>query len=83
MPGPTRTEGVVDFVAKLAKEGNKTVSQVEQEFFKTSRPSSLIRRFADPDEVAAMAVYLCSERASATTGGAIRVDGGTVNSIVP
>jgi NAD(P)-dependent dehydrogenase (short-subunit alcohol dehydrogenase family) len=83
LPGPTRTEGVVDFLDKLAKDGNKTVSQVEQEFFKTARPSSLIQRFADPEEVAAMAVYLCSERASATTGAAIRVDGGTVNSIVP
>jgi NAD(P)-dependent dehydrogenase (short-subunit alcohol dehydrogenase family) len=83
LPGPTRTEGVVDFLGKLAKDGNKTVAAVEQEFFKTGRPSSLIQRFADPDEVAAMAVYLCSDRASATTGAAIRVDGGTVSSIVP
>ncbi|HEX2112771.1 MAG TPA: SDR family oxidoreductase [Alphaproteobacteria bacterium] len=83
LPGPTRTEGVVDFLGKLAKEGNKTIAAVEQEFFKTTRPSSLIQRFADPAEVAAMAVYLCSDRASATTGAAIRVDGGTVSSIVP
>lgn len=83
LPGPTRTEGVVDFLGKLARDGNKTVAEVEQEFFKTARPSSLIQRFADPAEVAAMAVYLCSERASATTGAAIRVDGGTVSSIVP
>lgn len=83
LPGPTRTEGVVDFIAKLAKESGKTVAAVEEEFFKTARPTSLLRRFADPDEVAAMAVYLCSERASATTGAAIRVDGGVVSSIVP
>jgi NAD(P)-dependent dehydrogenase (short-subunit alcohol dehydrogenase family) len=83
LPGPTRTEGVVDFLGKLAKDGSKTTAQVEQEFFKTARPSSLIQRFADPTEVAAMAVYLCSDRASATTGAAIRVDGGTVSSIVP
>lgn len=51
--------------------------------FKTARPTSLLRRFADPDEVAAMAVYLCGERASATTGAAIRVDGGVVSSVVP
>ena len=83
LPGPTRTEGVVDFLGKLAKDGNKTIAEVEREFFKTARPSSLIQRFADPAEVAAMAVYLCSERASATTGAAIRVDGGTVSSIIP
>jgi NAD(P)-dependent dehydrogenase (short-subunit alcohol dehydrogenase family) len=83
LPGPTRTEGVVEFLGKLAKESGKTIAAVEQEFFKTARPSSLIQRFADPTEVAAMAVYLCSERASATTGAAIRADGGTVSSIVP
>jgi NAD(P)-dependent dehydrogenase (short-subunit alcohol dehydrogenase family) len=83
LPGPTRTEGVVDFLDKLAKDGNKTSAEVERDFFKTARPSSLIQRFADPAEVAAMAVYLCSDRASATTGAAIRVDGGTVSSIVP
>jgi NAD(P)-dependent dehydrogenase (short-subunit alcohol dehydrogenase family) len=83
LPGPTRTEGVVEFLGKLATDGGKTVAAVEQEFFRTARPSSLIQRFADPDEVAAMAVYLCSDRASATTGAAIRVDGGTVSSIVP
>jgi NAD(P)-dependent dehydrogenase (short-subunit alcohol dehydrogenase family) len=83
LPGPTRTEGVVDFLGKLAADGGKTVAEVEREFFKTARPSSLLQRFADPDEVAAMAAYLCSERASATTGAAIRVDGGTIAAIVP
>jgi NAD(P)-dependent dehydrogenase (short-subunit alcohol dehydrogenase family) len=83
LPGPTRTEGVVDFLGKLATDGGKSVAAVEQEFFKTARPSSLLQRFADPAEVAAMAVYLCSERASATTGAAIRVDGGTISAIVP
>lgn len=83
LPGPTRTEGVVEFLGRLAKEEGKTMEQMEQDFFKTARPSSLIRRFAEPDEVAAMAVFLCSDRASATTGAAVRVDGGVVNSIVP
>jgi NAD(P)-dependent dehydrogenase (short-subunit alcohol dehydrogenase family) len=83
LPGPTRTEGVVDFIARLAKENDKTVPAMEEDFFKTARPSSLIRRFADPSEVASMAVYLCSDRASATTGAAVRVDGGLISSIVP
>jgi NAD(P)-dependent dehydrogenase (short-subunit alcohol dehydrogenase family) len=83
LPGPTRTEGVVEFVGKLAKESGKTTEEMERDFVKTERPSSLIRRFADPDEVAAMAVFLCSERASATTGAAVRADGGVVSSIMP
>ena len=83
LPGPTRTEGVTDFVGKLATEGGKTTAEMESDFFKTARPSSLLRRFAEPDEVAAMAVYLCSARASATTGAAVRVDGGVISAIVP
>jgi NAD(P)-dependent dehydrogenase (short-subunit alcohol dehydrogenase family) len=83
LPGPTRTEGVTDFVGKLATEGGKSMDEMEGDFFKTARPSSLLRRFAEPDEVAAMAVYLCSARASATTGAAVRVDGGVISAIVP
>jgi NAD(P)-dependent dehydrogenase (short-subunit alcohol dehydrogenase family) len=83
LPGPTRTEGVTDFVGRLAAEGGKSVAEMETDFFKTARPSSLLRRFAEPDEVAAMAVYLCSARASATTGAAVRVDGGVISAIVP
>lgn len=49
--------------------------------FATARPSSVIRRFATPDEVAAMIAYVCSARASATTGAALRVDGGVVRAI--
>jgi NAD(P)-dependent dehydrogenase (short-subunit alcohol dehydrogenase family) len=52
-----------------------------QQFFATARPSSVIRRFATPDEVAAMIAYVCSARASATTGAALRVDGGVVRAI--
>jgi len=55
---------------------------VEAEFFRTARPSSLLKRFATPEEVAAMVVYVCSPRASATNGAALRVDGGVVRSIV-
>jgi NAD(P)-dependent dehydrogenase (short-subunit alcohol dehydrogenase family) len=81
LPGPTRTEGVEGFLEGLAKQGGKTVAEVEAEFFRTARPTSLIQRFADPEEVANLAVYLASPRASATTGAAMRVDGGVVNFI--
>jgi NAD(P)-dependent dehydrogenase (short-subunit alcohol dehydrogenase family) len=55
---------------------------MEREFFNTARPSSLLQRFATPEEVAAMIVYVCSGAASATNGAALRVDGGVVRSIV-
>jgi NAD(P)-dependent dehydrogenase (short-subunit alcohol dehydrogenase family) len=82
LPGPTRSEGVVDFFGKLAEEQGKSVQALEAEFIQQNRPSSLIRRLAGVDEVASMVVYVCSEQASATTGAALRVDGGVVRSVV-
>jgi NAD(P)-dependent dehydrogenase (short-subunit alcohol dehydrogenase family) len=57
------------------------VATLEREFFATARPSSILKRFATPDEVAAMIAYVCSVQASATTGAALRVDGGVVRAI--
>jgi NAD(P)-dependent dehydrogenase (short-subunit alcohol dehydrogenase family) len=82
LPGPTASEGVGAFVAQLAEAEGVAAADVERDFFTHSRPSSLIQRFATPDEVAAMIVYVCSARASATTGAALRVDGGVVRAIV-
>lgn len=81
LPGPTTSEGVGSFLDQLAKSRNVDSAEVEREFFRTARPSSVIQRFATPAEVAAMIVYVCSEAASATTGAALRVDGGVVRSI--
>ncbi len=81
LPGPTASEGVGEFVARLAKDRGVDATIVEREFFATARPSSLIRRFATTEEVAAMIVYVCSVQASATTGTALRVDGGVVRAI--
>ena len=81
LPGPTASEGVTDFVARLANSAQKDVAAVERDFFRDARPSSVIRRFATPAEIAAMITYVCSERASATTGAALRVDGGVVRAI--
>jgi NAD(P)-dependent dehydrogenase (short-subunit alcohol dehydrogenase family) len=80
LPGPTRSEGVERFVQEMAKRGTDPAN-FEAEFFRTVRPSSLLKRFATPEEVAAMVVYVCSPRASATNGAALRVDGGVVRSI--
>ena len=80
--GPTESEGVDTFVENFARQEGKTKEEFTRDFFQTARPSSLLKRFETTDEVAAMAVYLCGEPASATTGSAIRVDGGVVRAIV-
>jgi enoyl-[acyl-carrier-protein] reductase (NADH) len=66
----------------MAKRENKSKQQIEKEFFEHVRPSSLLKRFASVDEVAAMAVYLAGELSSATNGAAVRVDGGVVKAIL-
>ena len=82
LPGPTASEGVSTFVADMARARGVDAATVEREFFQTVRPSSLIKRFATPDEVAAMVCYVCSGLASATTGAALRVDGGVIRAIL-
>jgi NAD(P)-dependent dehydrogenase (short-subunit alcohol dehydrogenase family) len=81
LAGPTRSEGVSTFVSDLAAQRGIPQEQVEKEFFEKVRPSSLLKRFATAEEVAALVVYLASERSSATTGAALRVDGGVIRSI--
>jgi NAD(P)-dependent dehydrogenase (short-subunit alcohol dehydrogenase family) len=80
LPGPTRSRGVGDFVAAIAQGQGKSFAQAEQEFFRDVRPTSLIKRFATPEEVAAMVAYVASPLSSATTGAALRVDGGVIKS---
>lgn len=81
LPGPTRSEGVEDFIQGLAADQNISSAQVEKEFFAKMRPSSLIQRFATPEEVAALVAFVASPLSSATNGAALRVDGGVVRSI--
>ena len=82
LPGPTRSEGVEEFVKAMARAGKTDAAAVETEFFKSVRPSSLLKRFAAPEEVAAMVAFVASPLSSATNGAALRVDGGVVRSIV-
>ncbi len=81
LPGPTRSEGVADFFGKMAKERGISQQQMEARFIAEHRPTSLLKRLAAPEEVANMVVYVCSPQASATTGAALRVDGGVVRSV--
>ena len=80
LPGPTKSRGVVDFVGALTQGSDKSFEDFETEFFEKVRPTSLIKRFAAPEEVAALVTYIASPLASATTGAALRVDGGVVKS---
>ncbi|WP_026968283.1 SDR family NAD(P)-dependent oxidoreductase [Algoriphagus terrigena] len=82
LPGPTKSKGVGQFIEDLATSGNKSTEDVEREFFKDMRPTSLIQRFASVEEVADTVVYYSSPLASATNGAAIRVEGGLVKSII-
>lgn len=82
LPGPTLSEGVGGFIENLAKDQNKTTEQVETDFFKTMRPTSLIQRFLSTDEVAHMVTYLSSPLASATNGAAIRAEGGLLKGAI-
>ena len=80
LPGPTNSRGVGDFVAALAKAENKTFEAYEKEFFEKVRPTSLIKRFEAPEEIAALVAYVASPLSSGTTGAALRVDGGCTKS---
>jgi len=80
LPGPTRSRGVGDFVEQLSSAQGVSAETVEKEFFEKARPTSLIKRFATPEEVASLVAYVASPLASATTGAALRVDGGVIKS---
>jgi hypothetical protein len=81
LPGPTESEGVVGFVKSLAREKGVERDEVEKEFFEKARPSSILQRFATPEEVASVVAFVASPLASAINGAAVRADGGVVRSI--
>ena len=82
LPGPTASEGIKTFVGQMAEEQGKDEDALEEEFFQTARPSSLLQRFIEPEEVAAMIAYVCSPVSSATNGASLRADGGVVRSVI-
>lgn len=82
LPGPTLSEGVAEMLAGAAEDDGRSLEQAAEAFVRAERPTSLLRRATSPEEVANMAVYLCSQQASATTGAAVRADGGVVDDII-
>ena len=82
LAGPTRSEGVATFVEGLAAQQGVPAATVERDFFSSARPTSLLQRFATPEEIAALTVFVASGPASAVNGAALRVDGGVVRAIV-
>jgi NAD(P)-dependent dehydrogenase (short-subunit alcohol dehydrogenase family) len=79
LPGPTKSRGLVEFIDAI-KDKETSFDAFEQQFFAHVRPTSLIKRFATPEEVASLVAYVASPLASATTGAALRVDGGVIKS---
>jgi NAD(P)-dependent dehydrogenase (short-subunit alcohol dehydrogenase family) len=82
LPGPTESEGVETFVGQMAAARKVDRAEIEKEFFRSVRPSSLLKRFARVDEVAALVVFVCSPLSSATNGAALRADGGVIQAII-
>ncbi len=81
LPGPTLSDGMKKMLQETAKKTGQSIEQASVAFVKANRPSSIIQRAATPEEVANMVVYAVSPQASATTGAALRVDGGVVETI--
>jgi NAD(P)-dependent dehydrogenase (short-subunit alcohol dehydrogenase family) len=82
LPGPTRSEGAEAAFARIAAESGKSLAETETDFFAQARPTSILKRFIDPKEVASLVAYICSPLSAATQGAALRVDGGVVRSII-
>ncbi len=81
LAAPTWSEGVETFLAKVAPSAGKTLDEMKTAYFDGPGLSSLLQRWARPEEIAAQVVFLCSERASAINGAAQRVDGGMIRSL--
>ncbi|GAB2553228.1 SDR family NAD(P)-dependent oxidoreductase [Spirosoma aerophilum] len=81
LPGPTLSEGVGDFIGSMAARRQVSIEEMEKDFFKQARPTSIIKRFATTQEIANLVAYLSSPLASATNGAAVRVDGGVTKTI--
>jgi NAD(P)-dependent dehydrogenase (short-subunit alcohol dehydrogenase family) len=81
LPGPTASEGVGGFLESMAKQQNVSMAEIEKQFFANVRPTSLLKRFETPEEVASVVAFVASTQALAINGAAVRAEGGVVRSI--
>jgi NAD(P)-dependent dehydrogenase (short-subunit alcohol dehydrogenase family) len=81
LPGPTASEGVTGFLDGMAKQRNLSIADIEMEFFKSVRPSSLLKRFETPEEIAAVVAFVASAQSAAISGATVRAEGGVIRSI--
>jgi NAD(P)-dependent dehydrogenase (short-subunit alcohol dehydrogenase family) len=81
LPGPTASEGVAGFLESIAKQRGISTADIEKEFFKTGRPSSLLKRFETPEEIAAVVTFVASAQSAAISGASVRAEGGVIRSI--
>jgi NAD(P)-dependent dehydrogenase (short-subunit alcohol dehydrogenase family) len=81
LPGPTASEGVSGFLESMAKQRGVTISEIEKEFFKSARPSSLLKRFETPEEIASVVAFVAGTQSAAINGAAVRAEGGVIRSI--
>lgn len=82
MPGTTRSEGITGFLKSVAEDPNALEAEIERAFFAKERPTSLIQRMIEPEEVTSLVAYVASPLSAATNGAALRVDGGIVPTIL-
>jgi NAD(P)-dependent dehydrogenase (short-subunit alcohol dehydrogenase family) len=82
LAGPTASEGASQFVERMAKEQGVTPAEIEKQFFSSVRPTSLLKRFETPEEVAAVVAFVASTQALTINGAAVRAEGGVVRSII-
>jgi NAD(P)-dependent dehydrogenase (short-subunit alcohol dehydrogenase family) len=82
LPGPTASEGVTAFVQEMGRRKGVSVAEVEKQFFATVRPSSLLKRFASPEEVAAVVAFVAGAQGAIINGAAVRAEGGILRSIL-
>ena len=81
LPGPTRSEGVGDFVRDFAASEGVDEAAFERDFFENARPTSLLKRFETPEEIASVVAFVCSPLASSINGASVRADGGVIRAI--
>lgn len=82
LPGTTRSEGIIDFLKSVSDDPNAPAEEIERAFFAKERPTSLIQRMIEPEEIATLVAYVASPLSAATNGAALRVDGGITPTIV-